>query len=283
MKRECPICHDEIPASAHRLKKLCGKPECMLEQQRISSRKSYHKVLGHTEPEKRSCIVCHDDISHLRGNRVVCEKPECKETIVKRSKNDYYERNHGTSTDAERRRQASATYRAKHRVSGQRRCQICRDDITGLPGARSICYKQSCIDYRDRLRSQKGRGTSVPRTPRINKPQGSIAPRINKNYQRVPTAASRKPIVRPKPAPRRIKEDDKPWVPMGPMNLPESMPQYGGIKVKTESDFADPWNCQACRENSQLCRLHQRMDDDGDTPPSIRSTSIMSSSIRRTS
>lgn len=280
MKRECPICHDEIPATAHRLEKLCGKKECLLEQQRISGRKSYHKVLGHTEPEKRSCVVCHDDITHLRGNRVVCEKPTCKETIVKRSKNDYYERNHGTMTDKERRRQAASAYRARHRVGGQRHCQICRDDISGLPGARTICYKQSCIDYRDRLRGQKGTSANTPRTstPRVSKP---AAPKLDSRYQRVPKASQKPTIVKRQPV--KHVDTDKPWVPMKPMNLPESMPQYGGIKIRTDSDFADPWNCQACRENSCLCRLHQRMDDDGDRPPSVRVTSIISTNIRRIS
>ena len=265
MKRECPICHDEIPASAHRLKKLCGKPECMLEQQRISSRKSYHKVLGHTEPEKRSCIVCGDDISHLRGNRVVCEKPHCKETIVKRSKNDYYERNHGTSTDAERRRLASATYRARHRVSGQRRCQICRDDITGLPGARKICYKQSCEEYRDKLRAQRRTSANVPRT-------STPRPKLNPKYQRTPKPHQKPTIVkRPQPV-KRIIEDDKPWVPMKPFNLPESMPTHTLVQKVPDTSFSDPWNCQACRSTATLCRLHQRMTDDGSKPPSFMAT-----------
>lgn len=229
MKRECPICHDEIPATAHRLKKLCGKPECMLEQQRISSRKSYHKVLGHTEPEKRSCVVCHNDISHLRGNRVVCEKAECKETIVKRSKNDYYERNHGTSTDAERRRQASATYRAKHRPV---------------------------------------------QSHQVVRVKPTAAPKLDSRYQRVPRASQKPTIVRRQPV--KHVDLDKPWVPMKPFNLPESMPQYGGLKTKIDSDFADPWNCQACRENSTLCRLHQRMTDDGSNPPLGRAINLMS-------
>lgn len=271
MKRECPICHDEIPATAHRLKKLCGKKECMLEQQRISGRKSYHKVLGHTEPEKRSCVVCHNDISHLRGNRVVCEKPSCKAEIKRRSGYSYFARNSGNVLVKERNRVNARKYRAaKHK--GERHCQICRDDITGLPGARTICYKQSCIDYRDRLRGQKGVTTRASgiglRPPKIKNP---AAPKLDARYQRVPKPSQKPTIVRRQPVERV--QVDKPWVPMKPMNLPESMPQYGGIKVRVETDFADPWNCQACRENSQLCRLHQRMDDDGDKPPTIRRTS----------
>lgn len=274
MERHCPICNDLIPATAHRLKKLCGKKECMLEQQRRSTRKSYHKLLGHTEPEKRSCTVCGDDISHLRGNRVVCEKSECKETIVKRSKNDYYERNHGTAADAERRRLASATYRARHRVSGQRRCQICRDDISGLPGARTICNKVSCEEYRDRLRAQKGSGSSVNRSPRKVKAPRATAPKLDPRYQRVPKPHQKPNIVkRPQPI-KRVITDDKPWAPMKPMNLPESMPVYAGIRHRTDTDFTDPWNCQACREHSKLCRLHQRMDDDGDRPPTFKASII---------
>lgn len=275
MKRECPICHNEIPASAHRLKKLCGKKECLLEQQRISSRKSYHKVLGHTEPEKRSCVVCHNDISHLRGNRVVCEKPECKKEIKRRSGYAYFERNSGNIIVKERNRVNAQKYRA-----AKRKCRICRDDISHLPEGQDLCEKQSCADYLARIRGQKGTSANTPRasTPRVKKP---AAPKLDTRYQRVPKASQKPTIVRRQPV--KHVESSKPWVPMKPMNLPEFTPQYGGMKAKDESDFADPWNCQACRDNNCLCRLHQRMDDDGDRPPLTRITSIMSTNIRRIS
>lgn len=262
--RHCPICGDDIPASAHRLKKLCGKKDCMLEQQRLSGRKSYHKVLGHTEPEKRSCVVCAADISHLRSNRVVCEKPSCKETIVKRSKSDYYERNHGTTTDAERRRLASAAYRARHRVSSQRRCQICRDDITGLPGARTICYKASCEEYRDKLRAQRGTSANVPRT-------STPRPKLNPKYQRTPKPHQKPTLVKRQEPVKHIINEDESWTPRV-TNLPEIMPRHSPTPKVVDNSFDDPWNCQACRISGGLCRLHQRMDDDGDTPPSFMAT-----------
>lgn len=115
--RHCPICGDEIPATAHRLKKLCGKPECLLEQQRISGRKSYHKLLGHTEPEKRLCVVCSADITGMRGNRVVCTDPACKREIKRRSGYTYFARN---KDDPEVRRRYNANsqkYRAAKRAS----------------------------------------------------------------------------------------------------------------------------------------------------------------------
>ena len=271
--RHCPICGDEIPDTAHRLKKLCGKKECLLEQQRISSRKSYHKVLGHTEPEKRSCVVCTADITHLRGNRVVCEKPTCKTEIKRRSGYAYFERNSGNPVAKEKNRLNQQKYRA-----AKRKCRICRDDISHLPLTATICEKQSCEEYLQRLRSSKGVTTKASdlslRPPKIKAPRVVRQP-LNKNYQRVPTAASRKPIVRPKPAPvpkRVIKEDDTPWTPT--VRLPEAAPTYGGMTMKSYS-FDDPWNCQACREANHLCRLHQRMDDDGDRPPTVRATSTI--------
>lgn len=270
--RHCPICGDDIPASAHRLKKLCGKKECLLEQQRISSRKSYHKVLGHTEPEKRSCVVCGADISHLRGNRVVCEKPECKKEIKRRSGYDYFKRNSGNELIMEKNRLNQRKYRAA-KPKGERRCQICRDDITHLPGARTICYKQSCIEYRDRLRGQSGRQASV-------KSSSPKPPTINKNYQRVPKP-HQKPVMQKKIVqPRRIIEDDKPWVPMKAFNLPESMPQHTMVHSSlADTSFSDPWNCQACRGSSALCRLHQKMTDCGSKPPSFMATYNLSKEI----
>lgn len=271
--RHCIICEDEIPATAHRLKKICGKKDCLLEQQRRSTRKSYHKLLGHTEPEKRSCVVCSDDITHLRGNRVVCEKESCLKERKRRSGYAYFERNSSNLSVREKNRMNQAKYRAS-KPKAQRRCQICRDDITGLPGARTICYKISCEEYRDRLRAAKGSGSSTPKTPRTPKP---ARPTINKNYQRVPTAASRKPIIRPKPAPapKRVIEDDEPWMPRT-FNIPTSMPQHQKIdRPEASKTFMDPWNCHACRTAQELCRLHQSMEDDGSRPPSFAATSIM--------
>lgn len=115
--RHCPICGDEIPATAHRLKKLCGKSECLLEQQRISGRKSYHKLLGHTEPDQRSCVVCGADITGMRGNRVVCRDPACKREIKRRSGYTYFARN---KDDPEVRRHLAANmqkYRAARRAA----------------------------------------------------------------------------------------------------------------------------------------------------------------------
>lgn len=110
--RHCPICKDEIPATAHRNKKLCGKNECMAEQQRISGRKSYHKLLGHTEPAKKSCIVCGDDISGLRGNRVVCLKSACLKERKRRSGYAYFARSIGSPILQAQRRQSVQKYRA---------------------------------------------------------------------------------------------------------------------------------------------------------------------------
>ena len=275
MKRECPICHDEIPATAHRLKKLCGKKECLLEQQRISSRKSYHKVLGHTEPEKRSCVVCNDDISHLRGNRVVCEKKSCKKEIKRRSGYAYFERNSGNQLAREKNRLNQQKYRA-----ARRKCRICRDDISHLPADKIICEKESCAEYLQRIRGQKYEGSSINRSPRKVKAPRVVRQPLNKNYQRKPKP-HQKPIMARKPVePKRVIEDDTPWTPT--VRLPEAAPVMAPMTVRTYS-FDDPWNCQACREAGCLCRLHQRMDEDGDRPPSLRVTSIISNNIRRTS
>ena len=229
--RHCPICGDEIPATAHRLKKLCGKKECLLEQQRISGRKSYHKLLGHTEPEKRSCVVCSADISHLRGNRVVCENPACKETIVKRTKNEYYERNHGTLTDVERRRQASRVYRAKHQPWKK------------LAAARP------------------------PKPPKVAKDPKPVRPKLNANYQRKPKA-SYKPIIRRRVVRPIVVEDDTPWIPK-PFNLPEERPVIHGIEKREISSFPDPWNCFACRTAGELCKLHTEMEVAGYQPRAV--------------
>lgn len=266
--RHCIICGDEIPATAHRLKKICGKSDCLLEQQRRSTRKSYHKLLGHTEPEKRSCVVCGDDITHLRGNRVVCEKESCLKERKRRSGYAYFERNSSNLSVREKNRMNQAKYRAS-RPKAQRRCQICRDDITGLPGARTICYKISCEEYRDRLRAAKGSGSSTPRT---SKP---ARPTINKNYQRKPKP-HQKPIMEKRPKPvKRVIEDDEPWVPRS-FNIPTSMPQHQKIdRAEASTAFTDPWNCHACRTVQDLCRLHQSMEDDGSRPPSFAVTSIM--------
>lgn len=95
-KRECIICGADI-SRTHRLKKLCGQRECMLEQQRRSVRKSYHKLRGHTALEKRSCATCGDDISDLDSRRKVCNKPECKLAIKRRAARDYLARQRKTS------------------------------------------------------------------------------------------------------------------------------------------------------------------------------------------
>lgn len=232
--RHCPICGDEIPATAHRLKKMCGKKECMMEQQRISGRKSYHKLLGHTKPEKKSCVVCGTDISNLRGNRVVCLKPKCKESIVKRSKNDYYERNYGTSTAVERRRQASRAYRAKHQPW---------KNITAISAPKKTI--------------------AAP----LSKP--AAKPAIDTRYQRKPKDSS-KFEIRPKPLKKveNVTEEDTNWTPRA-LNLPEFMPAHSKPAESTRpaSKFADTWNCAACREHEHLCRLHQSMTDDDMSPP----------------
>lgn len=267
-ERHCPICGDPIPATAHRLKKLCGKRSCMLEQQRISSRKSYHKVLGHTEPEKRSCVVCGDDISHLRGNRVVCEKPECKNEIKRRSGYAYFARNNDDPTVKERNRLNQQKYRAA-KPKKDRRCQVCRDPINHLPPGSTICEKRSCYDYREHLRDQARRQrTKAPKPPRAPKP---ARPTINKNYQRKPKEhmkpyiAGKKKIVKP------VVHEDEAWTPRT-FNIPTEMPQHVPLSDRPTSTFADPWNCQACRNDSQLCRLHQSMEDSGSKPPMVKST-----------
>lgn len=272
--RHCPICKDEIPATAHRLKKLCGKKDCMMEQQRISGRKSYHKVLGHTEPEKRSCVVCSADISALRTNRIVCEKPNCKEVIVKRTKAEYYERNNGVPTYEARRRIAAATYRAKHRPRVIRHCQVCRDDISHLAPGAKICLKQTCEDYRNKLRAQKYaavkpvkktvlRPAPQPKQPKPTKPV------LDKRYQRKPKEGV-KPIIRRRPVAKpRITEDDTPWKPRV-FNLPEAAPVHTPtVATVVQSSFGDPWSCAACRELFSLCRLHQSMTDGGMKPKPV--------------
>ncbi len=268
--RHCPICGDDIPASAHRLKKLCGKKECLLEQQRISSRKSYHKVLGHTEPEKRSCVVCNADISHLRGNRVVCEKPECKKEIKRRSGYDYFKRNSGNELIMEKNRLNQRKYRAA-KPKSERRCQICRDDITHLPGARTICYKASCEEYRDKLRAQRGTSANVPRT-------STPRPKLNPNYQRTPKPHQKPTIVKRQEPVKHVINEDETWTPRV-TNLPEIMPRHSSMPKLEDTSFDDPWNCQACRGSSALCRLHQKMTDCGSKPPSFMATYNLSKEI----
>ena len=268
--RKCPICGDPIPATAHRLKKLCGKPECMAEQARISGRKSYNKVNGHTVPEARECIVCHKDITHLRTSRKVCENPECKEVIVKRSKADYYQRNNGETEYEARRRVAAANYRAKHRP---RRCQICRDTINHLaPGVR-ICEKQSCIEYREKLRAQKGQyvaaktvALKAPKIARTPKPAKIAKPKLNPSYRRKPKPGMGITIRRNSPVkPVYTKEEVK--VSTKPTNLPESFPTSSiGISSIVDNGFNDPWDCASCRELLKLCDFHQGMVNDGYKP-----------------
>jgi len=268
--RKCPICGDLIPATAHRLKKLCGKSECMAEQARISGRKSYNKVNGHTVPEARECIVCHKDITHLRTSRKVCENPECKEVIVKRSKADYYQRNNGETEYEARRRVAAANYRAKHRP---RRCQICRDTINHLaPGVR-ICEKQSCIEYREKLRAQKGKyvaakpvASKAPKPAKVPK-----APKLNANYQRKPKPEYT-PIIRRRNAPVKpvfTREEIK--VNTKPTNLPESIPTATTMSnIRVAGSFDDPWNCGSCRDLQELCNFHVEMDMSGYKPRSFK-------------
>jgi hypothetical protein len=206
----------------------------MMEQQRISGRKSYHKLLGHTKSEERACVVCGADISDLRGNRVVCRKPECKEVIVKRTKNAYYERNHGTLTDMERRRQATARYRAKHRPA-----------ITA--------------------RKTTARPTQKPKPAR---------PVVNTRYQRKPRESMKFTILpRKEIKPSPVVEDDAPWTPKV-HNLPESMTTPSvSDPTRRRSTFSDPWNCGACRAIEAPCRLHQSIAADG-IKPLIRSVNV---------
>lgn len=240
-ERHCPICGDEIPATAHRLRRLCGKKECMMEQQRISGRKSYHKLLGHTEPEKRSCVVCSTDISDLRGNRVVCLKPECKEVIVKQVKREYYERVNGTVPDIERRRAASAAYRARKRVA-----------------ASSASRPMSAV--------------TAPTTKPITRPA------INKKYQRKPKQSSKIEIIS-KPIRQAPEAHDSTatWKPKA-FNLPEAIPVHSSKVAASRQPgvFSDPWDCAACCGIGGLCRLHQSMTDDGAAPP--RATSYQEGS-----
>lgn len=255
--RHCPICGDLIPPTAHRLKKLCGKEDCMLEQQRISGRKSYNKIHGHTKPEPRECEVCHKDITNLRGTRIVCENPNCKEAIVKRSKQEYYARNNGQLEYEARRRIASANYRAKKRVV--RHCQVCRDDISHLAPGAKICLKESCNEYREKLRAQKGgSGYNRPRTskPVVNvKPPKSVRPVLNPSYQRKPTSKSLITIRRNAPV-KNISLKEEVTVDTRATNLPEAYPTSTTmLTIRPEGSFNDPWNCGSCRDN-QLSLIH---------------------------
>ena len=262
-ERSCPICGDPIPPTAHRLQKLCGKSSCMMEQQRISGRKSYHKLLGHTKPENRSCVVCASDITHLRSNRVVCENPECKKEIIRRVKIEHYERVHGTAANVQQRRVAQARYRAAHRQP--RSCQVCHGDISHMPAGARICERQSCIDYRERLRATKGKKPSTRQAIKITKPQ-LPKPKKRPSSIRPAATASQKFIMPVLPKRKRHSTVDGAPASSKPINLPEADRIHYGFVSKEPIVFDDPWDCQACRVDAALCRLHAEMTAAGYRP-----------------
>lgn len=261
--RLCQICHGEIPSSAHRLQKLCGKKECSLTQARMSSRKSYHKLLGHTVAQKRSCVVCGADITGTRTNRVVCFDPKCKEQIKRRSKEDYYARTKNDPAIIAKKRINATNYRSKHRKV--RQCIVCHQGIYGQPARSVVCGNPECTSKLNRLRAERGiqkspmkRIRTIARTTVRPEPKTKVVSAQNNPIK----LHQPKKLVR-----KRIREDTTPWVPK-PLNIPDFTPSNKPVAAVSVHDaFENRWDCFACSQQNDLCALHQRMENDGAKPP----------------
>lgn len=249
--RHCPICGDELPSTAHRNKKLCGKSRCMKEQALRSGRASYHRLLGHTEHPPKNCMICGEDITDLPTNARTCKNPECIEERKRRTKQEYYKRNLNNPEHQERLRQNQANYRQRHHKN--RYCQICKEDISALAPGTKICAKQSCREYRERLRAQKGqriRPTKAVKPPSQSRPLRKPA--------RIRTTKIKRPVPRP-----RIPDDATPWIPTV-RGLPEAAKTNNiTTPIQYVASFEDPWDCAACRGRGALCQLHQSMTNNG--------------------
>lgn len=238
--RRCPICNDEIPAFAHKLKKLCGKKECLNEQQRQSSRKSYHKLLGHSKPTARTCECCGDDISDLRGNRTVCEKPDCLQWRKRRAANKWARENSGRPAVAlPGRPQMPETSKSASEAAAVPPAAIKPPtEPQFLPG-----YEKSPEEI------EKWR----PKPPKPPKPAK------HPGYEDI-----------------HNKPDDAEWWCVhckrwGSHRSPDCIAvdyEHPAAQQREAGDpFTDPWNCQLCRTEQHLCPMHASMTKDGQTPP----------------
>lgn len=258
----CLICHKKLPIGSHRNRKLCGSKDCLMEQQRRSGRKSYHKLLGHTEPEKRNCVVCQADITGSRGNRIVCKNPDCKKEIKRRGGYAYFNRNRHNPTFQARNNELARKYRAA-KPKKERKYQLCKADITHMAPGAKICSRQACHDMRDRLRSVKGDRTGIRehRRPVIRRVR-----QTNPITRAKPSSALKRRLMATRPTHHRAIVRDTIIRPFKPVDVPVTERIINSRPEKIEQAFIDHWCCAACQNAGTLCDLHQSMTDKGIKP-----------------
>lgn len=53
-----------------------------------------------------------------------------------------------------------------------------------------------------------------------------------------------------------------------PRPVIEPAPRHSpGMQRRSDNAFADPWNCQKCRDHLHICDFHAGMEADGKRPP----------------
>lgn len=58
---------------------------------------------------------------------------------------------------------------------------------------------------------------------------------------------------------------------------PDSVTHYQTMPGGTGRRFTDPWDCQACRDYEQPCKLHKALEADGKRPPSGKPPAVIGS------
>lgn len=142
-------------------------------------------------------------------------------------------------------------------VAATRSCIVCGEDISSLDKRRKLCVKPECQKEWSRRYAQEWNQKNY--VPAKKKPEDALV--VSQEAAPTPVAPQFMPGHEKTP------EEIEQWRPKT-FNVPtdSEMPKHTPSE-RVASDFADPWNCQMCRDLSKVCDFHQRMEDSGSRPP----------------